>query len=116
MIAYHWSPRDRRESILRLGLLVPTRHPRLVAPVVCSEGHRNPYISLARDPHTAWDLSGGFLLLRDCDPPRTWDLWQVNLPGRRCRPNLPGSSELVARDDIPRSQIKLVAGRDFSTD
>ncbi|PKQ59810.1 hypothetical protein B5566_02355 [Mycobacterium sp. MHSD3] len=113
MIAYHWSPRDRRESILRHGLLVPTRHPRLVTPTVCSEGHRNPYISLARDPHTAWWLSGGFLLLRDCDPPRTWDLWQADLPGRKCRPNVGGSSELVARADISRQHLTLLASRDI---
>lgn len=67
MIAYHWSPRDRRESILRLGLLVPTRHPRLVAPVVCSEGHRNVISvnSVAMDTRIAGMWTGS-LRARPC--------------------------------------------------
>ena len=48
MIGYHWSPFRNYDSIKTYGLLVPTKHPVLTIPMVCSEGHRNPHISLGR--------------------------------------------------------------------
>lgn len=118
MFAYHWSPRDRRESIKRRGLLVPKRHPRIITPVTCSEGHRNPHISLGKDPHEAWRLSGGFLQMRVREglastPPSSWDLWQVNLTGIKYRALYPGAGELVTRADISRRHLALVAHRDI---
>ena len=92
-IAFHWSPSANYDSIIRRGLLVPKLHPRLTTPVTCSEGHRNPHISLGRNPMHAWSLSGGFLLRRveeygwlSGQPkgiPLKWDLWQVELPNIR---------------------------------
>lgn len=114
MIGYHWSPLDRRNSIKKHGLLVPSRHPVLVAPVVCSDGHRNPHISLGRTPWSAWELSGGFLeRTRRAGAPMEWDLWEVDLsrkPGRAL-PYWSNGHELQVRRDIGRSRIALVAHR-----
>lgn len=84
---YHWSPSRNHDSIIKRGLLVPTLHPRLTTPVTCSEGHRNPHISIGMTPIHAWELSGGFLVRRakeqgDLDNisiPLKWDLWQIDI-------------------------------------
>lgn len=113
MIAFHWSPCERRASIWHHGLLVPSKHPELVTPTVRPRGTRASHISLATTPDIAWQLSGEFLLLRATATPPTWDLWQVRIPRRRCGPHLPGSSELAARVDIPPSRLKLMAVREL---
>lgn len=109
MIGYHWSPVQYRGSIRKHGLLVPIRHPRLTVPTTCSAGHRNPHISLGRNPHDAWRLSGGFLA-DDPEPgnaPVQWDLWQVDL-GRQYRAY---GMELQSMRDIPRRRLRWVAER-----
>lgn len=61
---YHWSPRTRRNQILRYGL-VPGK-PSL-------QGQwRPPYICFADDVNLAWTLSGANHPHID-----EWDLWQV---------------------------------------
>lgn len=115
MIGYHWSPAVNTPSIRKHGLLVPTKHPKLVVPVVCSEGHRNPHISLGRTPLLAWELSGGFLIRRlneirgitTLPPEWRWDLWEVNL-GNNYQSN---GIELQSRKDIGLRAIKYVGGR-----
>lgn len=114
MFGYHYSPVQNRKRIKIYGLLVPKKHPVITTPVVCSEGHRNPHISLARDPQTAWSLSGGFLVLRaneqglNDEIPEDWDLYQVDL--RRWRYKAFGD-ELQSRADIPRSRVRYVGSR-----
>jgi len=113
VIGYHYSPRENQASILKHGLLVPLRHPKLVTPVTCSEGHRNPHISLARTPVDAWSLSGGFLrgriiggdrpLYWTC--PEHWDLYQVELPRHSYRAY---GLELQSSRDIPKSRVIYV--------
>lgn len=61
---YHWSPRERRPSILRLGL-VPGRLSR------CGNW-RPPYVAFSDEPVLAWRLSGAL-----DDGEGWWDLWQV---------------------------------------
>jgi hypothetical protein len=116
MIGYHYSPAANTASIQKHGLLVPLRHPRLTTPVTCSEGHRNPHISLARTPAQAWDLSGGFLMRRARER-RTllagahlgwWCLYQVDLNGVRY---LARGYEFSVRVDIPKSRVVYVGGR-----
>ena len=117
VIAYHWSPSSNHDSIIRRGLLIPKLHPRLTTPVTCSEGHRNPHISLGRNPMHAWSLSGGFLLLRTAEQspfwpnhiPLKWDLWQVDLP--KVRPWRKDDYELNIDMDIPPSHLTWVAHR-----
>lgn len=73
---YHWSPADRRTRIIRYGLRVMQR------PVTHTEGFRAPYLCFAETPSWAWALSG----MRDERKPRqpgAWDLWQVNVNGKR---------------------------------
>lgn len=114
MIGYHWSPIERRNSILKHGLLIPLKHPKLVEPVVCSEGHRNPHISVGRNPQVAWELSGGFLHRRAIEEHASfvwrkiiwWDLWQVNLLGVKYKSNW---DELQIKQDVPRSKVFLIA-------
>lgn len=76
---FHWSPRERRRSIERLGL-VPGKRP------TCSSGltldgttwvpdrsWRPNYVCLGPDPWLAavysWRIHG--------EPEQTWDLWEV---------------------------------------
>lgn len=113
MIGYHYSPAANAESIRRHGLLVPTKHPRLVQPMVCSAGHRNPHISLGKTPAQAWELSGGFLLRRASERREeavdvAWDLWQVDLAGIRYATN---GYELQVRTDIRKSRLTYVGSR-----
>lgn len=115
MIGYHYSPATNAASIQKHGLLVPLRHPRLTTPVVCSEGHRNPHISLARTPAQAWDLSGGFLARRAREHGAVpvdgwWNLYQVDLKGIRYS----AQYELSVRVDIPKSRVTYVGSR-FAT-
>lgn len=118
-ISYHWSPSRNHDSIIRRGLLVPKKHTRLTTPVTCSEGHRNPHISLGRTPMHAWSLSGGFLLDRverygwlTGEPkgiPLKWDLWEVVLPNiRNWRKD---DYELNVDQDISPSHLTWVAHR-----
>jgi hypothetical protein len=111
MIGYHYSPATNAASITKHGLLVPTRHPKLTTPVVCSEGHRNPHISLGKTPAQAWALSGGFLARRaqeqraEAPDHSPWNLYQVDLTQIRYWSN---GYELQVRVDIPRSRVTYV--------
>lgn len=117
MIGYHYSPARNGYSIKKHGLLVPTKHPKLVVPVVCSEGHRNPHISLGVNPVEAWTLSGGFLYDRDqrgvikldFELSHLWLLYQVDLKEIPYRKS--GCDEIQVRVDIPRRFVKYVGGR-----
>lgn len=127
MIGYHWSPFANYESIKCHGLLVPAKHPKLTQPMVCSDGHRNPHISLGRTPSQAWDLSGGFLVQRakeqgeldSLSVPMRWDLYEINLGEityRRSdfgpvRYKISGCDEIQVRVDIPKFRIARVGAR-----
>ncbi|MBX9661646.1 MAG: hypothetical protein K2X00_24065 [Nitrospiraceae bacterium] len=111
MIGYHYSPATNHTSITKHGLLVPLKHPKLTTPVVCSQGHRNPHISLGKTPADAWELSGGFLARRDVNrigEHRLWNLYQVDLAPIRYRSN---GYELQVRTDIPRARITYIGSR-----
>jgi hypothetical protein len=65
---YHWSPRDRRESIQLKGLLSRqypscTRHPH--------DGFRQAKVCVSADIETAWEMSAGCF----GSPGQKWDLW-----------------------------------------
>lgn len=102
MIGYHWSPDRNYESIAKHGLLVPSKHPKLVVPVTCTEGHRNPHISLGRTPFFAWQLSGDM----DWTGFGWWILYEVELTKWRSN-----GFELQVRQDIPRRFVHMVAER-----
>lgn len=111
MIGYHYSPATNADSIKKHGLLVPSKHPKLTTPAVCSQGHRNPHISLGKTPAEAWELSGGFLARRDVNRlgrHRLWNLYQVDLTSIRYRSN---GYELQIRADIPRSRVTYIGSR-----
>jgi hypothetical protein len=105
MIGYHWSPDRNFHSIAKHGLLVPNKHPKLVVPVTCSEGHRNPHISLGRTPLMAYSLS--------VDMPWTelgwWNLYEVCFCKVKWRTF---GTEIQVRQDIPRRCVHWIAGRD----
>ncbi|AAN02059.1 gp5 [Mycobacterium phage Barnyard] len=105
MIGYHWAPHDRYDSIRKHGLLVPTKHPRIVKPVTCSEGHRNPHISLGKTPTEAWALSAGM----PWTPTGLWDLWEVWFMGKI--PYRSIGTELQVRVDIPRFHVAYAGER-----
>lgn len=104
MIAYHWSPDVNFHSIKKHGLLVPTKHPKLVVPVTCSEGHRNPHISLGKTPAFAWALSADM----PWTPEGWWNLYEIWLEGIRHRSI---GTEVQVRVDIPRRQVCWIANR-----
>lgn len=112
MIGYHYSPATNHPSITKHGLLVPSKHPKLTTPVVCSQGHRNPHISLGKTPAEAWELSGGFLARRDVNRAAAycgwWNLYQVDLAPLRYRSN---GYELQVRTDIPRALVTYLGSR-----
>ena len=62
-IVYHWSPRSRRKSILKYGL-VPGSISR------CGQW-RSKYICFSDSPSAAWGLSGAL------DGPQEWDMWMA---------------------------------------
>lgn len=66
---YHWSPRSRREDILREGLKVYSNS-------VTHSAGKWPYICFSTDPKTAWSISGDMEWNSDEE---LWDLWQVTL-------------------------------------
>lgn len=124
MIGYHWSPEANEESLSKYGLLVPTRHPRLTKPLVCSEGHRNPHISLGRTPIMAWALSSGFLVSRAREQklpiwgniPLEWHLYEVTLEPTRFDPNpvryrISGCDEIQVRVDIAKHRVMYAGSR-----
>lgn len=80
---YHWSPRERRKSIERLGL-VPGKRPTCSSSLdwngkewVPEKKWRPDYVCLSPDPEYAmlysWRIHG--------EPGQTWDLWQVFVDG-----------------------------------
>lgn len=72
---FHWSPASRREQILRDGLRV------MQDPVTHTPEFRAPYVCLAETPSWAWALSG--MRAEKAHEPGSWDLWQVNVNGKR---------------------------------
>jgi len=105
VIGYHWSPSTRRASIKRHGLIVGAK------PHV-NRDHANGHISLARNPASAWLLSGRHMKRFGHTPEsETWDLWQVDLAGIPYRSLHTGSDELVCRRGIPAGQLTLVGHR-----
>lgn len=114
-VSYHWSPSRNHDSIIKRGLLVPKLHPRLTDVVTCSEGHRNPHVSLGMTPIHAWNLSGGFLFYRAREQglireiPFKWDLWQVILPNMRSWHK--DDYELQIPMDISSAHLTYLASR-----
>lgn len=69
-IFYHWSPRERRKRINRVGLM-PGQLSR-------DKLWKPPYICLAPTVLDAWSLSGRMSRTFDLPDPR-WDLWEVDV-------------------------------------
>jgi hypothetical protein len=67
-LMYHWAPAERRESIIRQGLLVFTAD--------TAQEFAWPYICLSPDPARAWNLSGAMERYTEIEE---WDLYQVRL-------------------------------------
>ncbi|MET0601848.1 MAG: hypothetical protein ABW167_07650 [Baekduia sp.] len=76
-VLFHWSPGDRRQSIIREGL-------KPYSPTTVSTREASgevvvwPYVCLSPAPATAWGLSGDMGWASAVD---VWDLWQVRLTG-----------------------------------
>lgn len=73
---YHWSPRDRRESI-RVDGLKPYCPPSVHSDEAADWAMGCGVICLGPTPSAAWGLSGG--MDRFTSEELAWDLWQVNL-------------------------------------
>lgn len=65
---FHWSPRERRELILREGLQIYSE------PVTHSDPNlSHPWICFGTTPSNAWSLSGDVEWTGEIE---VWDLWQ----------------------------------------
>jgi hypothetical protein len=107
---YHWSPKSRRQSILKLGL-VPGK-------LSVDKTWRPPYICLSSSPYSAWLLSPfmnglGF----DGEAPVTedWDLWMTyssKVKNLRQRKDYP--CEYRTRYRVYKRDLWFVGSRAFS--
>lgn len=100
---FHWSPRERRASIRRRGL-VPGFAP-------CLSSDRQHLVCLGLTPSSAWSLSGAVRSVKG----DVWDLWQVQLAdGDEVHP-LPFSGpellEVRVAGPIPADRIWWVGER-----
>lgn len=102
---YHWSPSDRRESILKEGLQI------LTTPTFSTQKY--PYVCLGTSPSAAWGLSGGY------DPTceiLDWDLYQVTLEETDEVHILPlfgyKVQEVRVRNPIPPQRVWYVGSRE----
>lgn len=111
-VLYHWSPRERYDRILRMGLL-PRQDP------ACSSIHeddpewRQPAVCLSSAPSTAWVLSGNIY----GEPGQTWDLWQIRVASTDAVHTVPSFGPLIEEfriaNRIPKSRCWWVAERTF---
>lgn len=104
-LVYHWSPRNRRESIEQHGLRI--RQDSSSAPSLV----RYPYVAFAINPLEAWDMSG----VPFADRSRTWDLWGVlasALGGFEIIPTDDGDvREMRTYRSIPARHVRYIATR-----
>lgn len=108
---YHWSPTVRRKQINRYGLRVAQR------PVQHTPGWRAPYVCFAETPSWAWALSGQFAEREH--RPGSWDLWQVNVSGKRGEVLESGDDEhrwheVRVHEQVRKRQMWLVATREIT--
>lgn len=99
---YHWSPVERRASILRHGLK-PGQLSR--------DGEwRPPYVCFSDSPSLGWALSGAF-----SDKAGEWDLWMMwsNVPKRlkRRRDLGRGPTEYRVFEQVPKRSLWHVGVR-----
>lgn len=101
---YHWSPLDRRELILKEGLVLFSE------PTIASG--TQPYISVSPTPSAAWGLSGNMGWANEIED---WDLWMVRLSANdevRIRPNFgPVIEEVQLYNTIPPDRLWWVGSR-----
>lgn len=107
---YHWSPRARRKSILRHGLL-PRQRKTCTSTDEDEPEWRQPAVCLSSAPSTAWGLSAGIF----GEPGQTWDLWQIRLDQTDAVHTVPCwgflISEFRVANRIPKSRCWWVAER-----
>ena len=102
---FHWSPRERRDEILRQGL-------RLFAASSGGAPDGLPMICLGTSPRDAWLLSGDTNWGREEED---WDLWQVTLADydqvRVRTENGPRIWEVKVHNAIPADRLWWVGQR-----
>lgn len=108
---FHWSPTPRRRQINRYGLRVGQR------PVQHPPGWRAPYVCFAETPSWAWALSGQFAEREH--RPGSWDLWQVNVNGKRGEVLESGDDkhrwhEVRVHERLYKAQMWFVGTREIS--
>lgn len=101
---YHWSPKDRRLSILQQGLQV------MAKPQVHSVAF--PWVCLGTTPSSAWGLT----LAEDRMEVEVWDLWQVTLKDEDHVDILDGWGPVIrevrVHNGLPQDRVWWVGERD----
>lgn len=111
---FHWSPRERRASINRSGLLPGRKHWSGADSTGITEGRS--MVCLAPNPSSAWALSAGLNAERRRQlAGTTWDLWQVQLAPEDAVHMVPSWGDQIheVRVDnrIPKRRLWWVAER-----
>lgn len=106
-LLYHWSPVERRNSILKKGLRISQK-----PEASCLEDWCAPYICFSDSPSLAWALSARFL-----NKASEWDLWMcwsnagpLGKPIGR-RDDLTFPTEYRVFENIPKKKLWLVGTR-----
>ena len=104
-ILYHWSPRSRRKSIQRNGLIVGSRH------AIHSKGWKATYLCFSDSPSFGWAYSADTSHKRE-----EWDLWMVwstNLKSLFYRFDHHGQmpAEYRTKHNVAKKHMWLVASR-----
>lgn len=99
IILYHWSPRSRRESILKQGLC-PNKLSK-------DKEWRPPYICFSASPSLSWGLSGSM-----SDIYGEWDLWMVYSSSlTKYKTSNNGNREYRVYERIPKRKVWYVGSR-----
>lgn len=95
---YHWSPRPRRDAILKQGLVPGSES--------TNAGSTVAYICLGTSPRGAWMLSGDLEWAQEVEDWDLWQVWLVDMDEVRIRPNYgPRIDEVKVHNVIPPDRV-----------
>lgn len=110
-VLFHWSPRDRRAGITRLGLVPGKRATAPGGTMATTEWEQ--MICLGSTPIRAWRLSAHVFGA----PYGWWDLWEVTLDERdavHAQPQWgPRVREVRVANRIPKRRVQWVGEREM---
>ena len=115
-LLYHWSPTDRRKSILHDGLC-PGKRGNINGNELVDENYRADCVCFTQSPSSSWALSPAIVGQRTKNA-CSWDLWMVwsTSADFKKEPKVNDGwqmREYRSMERIPKSKIWLVGTREF---